>query len=637
MNTLLWWLAQNTVSVALLTPFVWAACWLFRSRPAVQHLLWMLLLLKLVAPPLVRWPWSAHDAFSSARFAWRDDSQRIAVVTSHDATPLSVEIEAIDLLADAELAALQPTAVQIEPIREPAPADWSIYMQSAFGLWTIGALAVTGFALRCIARQSQVLRNASDPSPTLVVAVRHAAKRLRVRPVSSAFSQRVTSPLICCLGRPRLVWPDALRAPEIIVASDGIIAHELAHVARRDHLVVYLELLALALHWWNPLAWYLRRQLRETRELACDAMALAGAEQARSDYARRLLTMSTTSAQPLSLAPAFGAGTFSRRFLERRLTMVFDNRANGRLSLGGLALAATLATVALPGLSWGYQGADNAGTTAPVAGNSADAPPAPENTSDTTVTAGEGLRTVVPVLSEIHGIQELFLVSQAGSADDVAQNGIQTVNPASDGNAVLQDVTQFNALNVTQPAEQTIKLQDGSTIEIRRTDDGNLVLTVKQNGQQPQAIQLGFDVLVNKVLSKSADTAEVKFADEPTQSTVHQVLGDRIQSQLEVSQPMTVNTTQVVKDWNPNDLAAASDEDVAMLRSDVELAKVTLEEKQTEVEIAKEGGYSASRMRLAELAVKRAAIELKRCEAKLSAAMKRQEGNKNWREVLQTK
>jgi len=273
--------------------------------------------------------------------------------------------------------------------------------------------------------------------------------------------------------------------------------------------------------------------------------------------------------------------------------MVFDNRANGRLSLGGLALAATLATVALPGLTWGYPGADNAETAtreSSTAATSADAPPAPEGTPTTTVTVGEGLQTVVPVLSEIRGIQELFLVSQAGSADNVAQNGNQNADAVSGATAVLQDVAQFNAvkrvpaaLKLVPAAEQTIKLQDGSTIEIRRTDDGNLVLTVNQNGQQPQAIQLGFDMLVNKVLTKSADTSEVMFA-EPAQTTSREVLGDDLRTRIEVAQPVAVNTTQIVKDWDPNVLAGASDEDLAMLRSDVELAKVTLEEKQTEVE-----------------------------------------------------
>ena len=58
MNTLSWWLAQNTITVALLIPMVALACRLFRNRPAVQHLLWAVVLIKFITPPLAEWPWS---------------------------------------------------------------------------------------------------------------------------------------------------------------------------------------------------------------------------------------------------------------------------------------------------------------------------------------------------------------------------------------------------------------------------------------------------------------------------------------------------------------------------------------------------------------------------------------------------
>jgi hypothetical protein len=51
MNTLLFWLLQNAIVVTCFTPLVWLACRCLRSRPAEQHLLWTLLLAKLMLPP----------------------------------------------------------------------------------------------------------------------------------------------------------------------------------------------------------------------------------------------------------------------------------------------------------------------------------------------------------------------------------------------------------------------------------------------------------------------------------------------------------------------------------------------------------------------------------------------------------
>ena len=60
MNALLWWLCQNTIAVALMVPFVLLLCRAFRARPAVQHALWLVLLVKFLLPPIVDSPWSAE-------------------------------------------------------------------------------------------------------------------------------------------------------------------------------------------------------------------------------------------------------------------------------------------------------------------------------------------------------------------------------------------------------------------------------------------------------------------------------------------------------------------------------------------------------------------------------------------------
>src|SRR5260221_3382936 len=61
MKIWLWWLAQNTITAAVMIPLVVLACQFFRRRPAVQHALWVVVLLKLLTPPLVSWPWSVEQ------------------------------------------------------------------------------------------------------------------------------------------------------------------------------------------------------------------------------------------------------------------------------------------------------------------------------------------------------------------------------------------------------------------------------------------------------------------------------------------------------------------------------------------------------------------------------------------------
>src|SRR5262245_62961071 len=55
------WLVTNALVVAGLYPLAWLLCRLCRSRPAVAHLVWLVLMVKLVAPPLLYWPWSLRQ------------------------------------------------------------------------------------------------------------------------------------------------------------------------------------------------------------------------------------------------------------------------------------------------------------------------------------------------------------------------------------------------------------------------------------------------------------------------------------------------------------------------------------------------------------------------------------------------
>src|SRR5438876_173339 len=50
-----WWLVQNAVMAAGLAGLVALACRMGHFRPAVRHVLWLLVLVKLIAPPLFPW------------------------------------------------------------------------------------------------------------------------------------------------------------------------------------------------------------------------------------------------------------------------------------------------------------------------------------------------------------------------------------------------------------------------------------------------------------------------------------------------------------------------------------------------------------------------------------------------------
>src|SRR5215469_3273156 len=63
------WFAETTLVATVLTAFALLASRWFELRPVVRHALWLVVLLKLVAPPIVSWPWNFPLARASLDLA----------------------------------------------------------------------------------------------------------------------------------------------------------------------------------------------------------------------------------------------------------------------------------------------------------------------------------------------------------------------------------------------------------------------------------------------------------------------------------------------------------------------------------------------------------------------------------------
>jgi hypothetical protein len=114
-----------------------------------------------------------------------------------------------------------------------------------------------------------------------------------------------------------------------------LLAHELAHVRRRDHWLRVLELGVLGVYWWFPVAWWARQELREAEEQCCDAWvvwALAGMERA---YALALVHTVAFLSGVRPALPLGASGIGHVAHLRKRLTMVMAGRTPRMLSWVG--------------------------------------------------------------------------------------------------------------------------------------------------------------------------------------------------------------------------------------------------------------------------------------------------------------
>lgn len=99
-------------------------------------------------------------------------------------------------------------------------------------------------------------------------------------------SEKVTIPAAYGIFRPRIIIPKGYELREL----QYILAHESAHIRRKDNLWRVLAIISAAVHWFNPFAWLFLKKFLEETELACDEQVLAECgEDAKKAYATVLV------------------------------------------------------------------------------------------------------------------------------------------------------------------------------------------------------------------------------------------------------------------------------------------------------------------------------------------------------------
>ena len=102
-----------------------------------------------------------------------------------------------------------------------------------------------------------------------------------------------------------------------------VLAHELTHYRRLDHIWSLLRGIALAVHWWNPLVWLAAICSRRDGELACDEDALKGlSQEERRAYGETLLALVTAKPSPRDLFCCATTMSGEKRSLRERISWI---------------------------------------------------------------------------------------------------------------------------------------------------------------------------------------------------------------------------------------------------------------------------------------------------------------------------
>jgi uncharacterized GH25 family protein len=164
----------------------------------------------------------------------------------------------------------------------------------------------------------------------------------------------IAAPSVWGIARPTILLPRGIASSLTAAQLRWVLLHELAHVRRRDLIVVTLQRFASVLHFFNPAVWIANRIIHQLREYACDDLALSLSQTSAVESGEafvRILRHADRSRR--GLEGAIGIfGLDSRACCLRRVRRLLDTdrpirTAPGALWTGALIL---LAIVTVPRL-----------------------------------------------------------------------------------------------------------------------------------------------------------------------------------------------------------------------------------------------------------------------------------------------
>lgn len=210
------------------------------------------------------------------------------------------------------------------------PAAWPLL------IWLSGTVAIGLQALAShIAVAACHARTRSLADTPLLQRVGHWAARLNMPgTVRLVETHRLKSPAAFGFLRPTIALPLGFTDDFSKEEQDAILVHELAHLAAGDQIWSLMANLLVALMWWQPAVWLLRKRLRFACELAADEVTLI-VPRGPEHLASGLITMGRqllNQPQPGWL-PATGDGYRSN--LGRRVARLLQLESQRRPALAG--------------------------------------------------------------------------------------------------------------------------------------------------------------------------------------------------------------------------------------------------------------------------------------------------------------
>jgi TonB family protein len=254
------------------------------------------------------------------------------------ATAAQVEPTGIDIVA--------ATASAMDPATDASRLDgvlpWLVL------LWVLGVTVTAWRALRQWQALERIARRCARPSSELERMLASLARRFGlVRSIRVLVSEQIDTPTLIGWLKPVILIPTAVALGFPRHQVELILAHELGHLRRYDHLVNLAQAVVETLLFYHPVVHWISRELRNEREVCCDRLVLRLTRGEPREYAQTLASLEELRLAAPSLAIAATGGVLLDR-VRRIVDMPAPRLAASRPTLGlTLLVAAAVITAGI--------------------------------------------------------------------------------------------------------------------------------------------------------------------------------------------------------------------------------------------------------------------------------------------------
>ena len=222
---------------------------------------------------------------------------------------------------------------------EGPAAEWEKIAPWVTGAYLTGLLGMLARMACGFAGSTRMRRRGDSVGAGIwTEALRRMSDRMRVRvQPAMKWSREVAAPVIVGLVKPVILLPVALASRLSPEQVEAVLAHELAHLRRRDTWALAAQRVVETVLFFHPAVWWMSRRLEAMREEACDDLVLvAGCDPA--DYAEALLSCSECRAEPEGFSPSLASGLGATgnggKLLSRRILRLIGGGDDGAVRLG---------------------------------------------------------------------------------------------------------------------------------------------------------------------------------------------------------------------------------------------------------------------------------------------------------------